>query len=786
MIYKGKEVAFPATTQIGFFKVIAALEQQAEDTDANLAAFASKLLDDCRPYPELITGISKEDFEKYHDIIQRLCRTLFPDALLGNEIKGIIPPFEFKLFYLSSRLRSIMEGAENELGFELNNYTEDQLYVYGCAAILGLYYNFPIPTGMPTLVDIVHKQSGITRTYRMGLNGDLLEIIPTDKSVKLTKDDFLELMDDYDNIELWKQKFPPNSWIIRGIGIVNMLDISFDHSLATITSDLLLNTPDSFENIMASMKILFNLPTLRVGFMMYEDGIFYAAHQRGMVNFILSGHKKMVAKEGFCGPSYELVIEQNKPLVITDVARFNKHSCSQVSQLLHKQPIGSYILAPIKKDDKFLGFLELAAEHTYELNAGSLEKLHALMPIISMALNRIKVETQNRREAIIQEECTTIHPSVKWRFEEEANKFMLREANDEQPIFHDIVFKHVYPLYGQLDIKSSSEKRASAVQADLARQLQLVTHLLEEAIRKTRLPIYEELFYRLNAFKKEVSQHFVSGSEYKVAYFMEHDLHPILRQLKRHSRGLEAMVNSYFEALHPDTNSIYDLRKNYDHSINVINQHLAAYLDKKQVEAQQMFPHYFERYKTDGVEYNIYVGQSISRNKHFDTIYLHNLQLWQLMITCEMEQKFAEIKAGLDFDLEIASLILVYNTALSIQFRMDEKRFDVDGAYNARYEIVKKRIDKAHIIGTTERVTSPGKIAIIYTSEQDARIYERYIAFLQNKGYLKKNSLEMLDLEDLPGITGLKALRVAVNYSNPQKNSEQYDVNVILEGLQNG
>ncbi len=28
---------------------------------------------------------------------------------------------------------------------------------------------------------------------------------------------------------------------------------------------------------------------------------------------------------------------------------------------------------------------------------------------------------------------------------------------------------------------------------------------------------------------------------------------------------------------------------------------------------------------------------------------------------------------------------------------MDEKRFDVDGAYNARYEIVKKRIDKAYV-----------------------------------------------------------------------------------------
>jgi hypothetical protein len=28
---------------------------------------------------------------------------------------------------------------------------------------------------------------------------------------------------------------------------------------------------------------------------------------------------------------------------------------------------------------------------------------------------------------------------------------------------------------------------------------------------------------------------------------------------------------------------------------------------------------------------------------------------------------------------------------------MDEKRFDVDGAYNSYYEIIKKRLDKAHI-----------------------------------------------------------------------------------------
>ena len=54
---------------------------------------------------------------------------------------------------------------------------------------------------------------------------------------------------------------------------------------------------------------------------------------------------------------------------------------------------------------------------------------------------------------------------------------------------------------------------------------------------------------------------------------------------------------------------------------------------------------------------------------------------------------------------------------------MDQKQFDVDGAYNVRYEIVKKRIDKSYIKGTTERLTQAGKIAIVYSNDSDATEY---------------------------------------------------------------
>ncbi|MEQ8240017.1 MAG: GAF domain-containing protein, partial [Cyclobacteriaceae bacterium] len=68
-----------------------------------------------------------------------------------------------------------------------------------------------------------------------------------------------------------------------------------------------------------------------------------------------------------------------------------------------------------------------------------------------------------------------------------------------------------------------------------------------------------------------------------------------------------------------------------------------------------------------------------------------------------------------------------------------------------------------NIRGTNERITQPGKIVIIYSQEQDAVEYKEYISFLTAKGYLK-TGFEDLALEDLQGVSGLRALRVEVNY----------------------
>jgi hypothetical protein len=67
--------------------------------------------------------------------------------------------------------------------------------------------------------------------------------------------------------------------------------------------------------------------------------------------------------------------------------------------------------------------------------------------------------------------------------------------------------------------------------------------------------------------------------------------------------------------------------------------------------------------------------------------------------------------------------------------------------------------------GTGERLTQPGKIAIVYAHAGEAGELRRHAAFLASEGYLSAG-VEKLELEDLPGVQGLRALRMTINVAS--------------------
>lgn len=786
---KGKDKIMPIKPLVSFEKLLRHYEVLANGGDEILAQRAKEIIKAQKPYPELREGFQDISLlEKHKDIIGLILQDSFPPLLSDNEIKAASLPYYDVFFNTSNRFQKIINEAGP--GFEpvLRNQEEGIDYIMGCIVILNFYYGFKLDFSRPFFYDIPNA-NGVMHHYRILYNADFLELLPTEKSKEITQDDVDELLGSPDNIELWMEKIPPESFISKGFVISNMFDVTAEHSISEIKSELIASDKRGSDNFMNDLqetfRSFFRLKDLKVGFVTYNsnEDRFEPVYGKGMSSFILNGRDTQECKDVLCQYSYDKILKENDYLAISDVEKYvEKSGGMDPYKTLKEQGIKSAIFAPIAFEGTLLGVLEIAADKKGVLNGVNAKKLDDVMPFIVSAVVRSKVEEENLIDAVIQNECTSVHSSVFWRFQEEAKHFIKEQLEGKQPSFREIVFKDVYPLFGQIDIKDSSKARNNAIQRDLMIQLSEINGVLEVALRKNDLPIYEELKFRVSNHLDSIKEMLYTNSEQSIFDFVKEEINPVFVHLKKTDKEIHKQILAYEAKIDMSTESYYDHRKNYDESVMHINKELALVIDKKQEAAQAMFPHYFERYKTDGVEHNMYIGNSIAGGQEFNQLYLNNLRLWQLQVMCDMENTHYALKPKLPVQLDATSLILVYNTSLSIRFRMDEKQFDVDGTYNARYEVIKKRIDKSYIKGTNERLTQTGKMSIVYSQKKDELEYLRYIKFLKSKGYFTDN-IDIVELEGLQGVSGLKAIRAEILYKTDEKPQKTYTYEDLMQAL---
>lgn len=780
----------PMQHLISFNKLLEHYDEMAQSEDQFLVSKAKRVLNAQAPYPELREGFADVLLLKKHaKIISIIMEDVFTDVLSSNEIKAAALPYLDLTFNSSKRFQKIINEAGKGFELSMRNFDDSLNYLMACSVILSFHYGYKVDFKRPLFYDIPDAK-GVMRHYRILYNADFMELVPTDKAKDITQEDFEELLENFGNIEIWKEKIPPGSFISRGFVISNMFDVTAEHSISEIKSGLIRSNKGNediefTESIQKTFSSFFNLPDIKVGWADYNTDLdrFEASCGSEAHSFLLGDAEAKSCDEALCKGSYQKLLKENEYFTVSNVDKYYEMSGGRAPyKNLKEQGIKSAILAPIADNGRLLGVLELGSPRVNEFNSVNVTKLDDIMPFIVTTVLKSQAEFENEIDAIIQHECTTVHSSVYWKFEEEAKKFIVDGLEGRQPSFSEIVFKDVYPLYGQIDIKDSSKARNFAIQTDLMIQLTEINTVLDAAWQKNKLPVYEELIFRVNSYMDDIRDVLYTNSEQAIADFVHIEIIPVFDHFKNADSSLKKKVDSYEAMIDPNTHSYYDHRRNYDESVMKINKKLASVIDKRQVVAQDMFPHYFERYKTDGVEHNMYIGSSISNNKIFNPIYLNNLRLWQLQVMCEMENTHYNLKPELTVKLDVASLMLVYSTSLSIRFRMDEKQFDVDGTYNARYEIIKKRIDKSHIKGTKERLTQPGKLSIVYSQKKDELEYLRYIKFLRAKGYFA-GKVEIVELEGLQGVTGLKAIRAEILYKKSDESQKTFTYEDLMAEL---
>ncbi len=153
-----------------------------------------------------------------------------------------------------------------------------------------------------------------------------------------------------------------------------------------------------------------------------------------------------------------------------------------ILKVLHSSGYQSYLAAPIMKGDKLLGIAEFASYKPNIFNDLTQHNINKFIPIVEASIQSFVEGKSNKLSAIIQSECTAIHPSVEWKFYEEAEKFFDQSVKDsDEPKFDEIVFHDLYALYGQIDVSGSSRARNGAIASDLSAQLEQVLNLLKHA-----------------------------------------------------------------------------------------------------------------------------------------------------------------------------------------------------------------------------------------------------------------------------------------------------------------
>lgn len=775
---------FPFDIKISFHKVIEQYEKEIGNIENEISReYLEKVLDHVSQFPKLREGFEDPKLlEKYKEPIQILLDDLFPSILTNNEIKAASVPFHNIIFNSSRRLKQILKSAGEDFELKMRNVSQDNIYIFACIQILKSH-GYKVDISRPLYYDIPDEE-GIKKHYRLALNADFVDINPTDDAPEITQEDVDLLLQNVDKVKLWKEKIPPRSYVFKGFTIVNLTDVTIDDAISELKTTLLfeeVNEAEELRKLEDIFRSIYKISDLRVGFTVFNrrDMIFERMNNKEANSFILDKELVNDCETGICEEGFQKLVENNTYFTISNVEDYTAKNDNLLAKNLKKNKVKSCLLAPIAKNGKLLGILELVSHRKNELNSINAIKLDDILPYIVTTVERNRNDFENRVKAVIQSECTSIHPSVLWVFEREAKKFIQDMDKDGLASFKDIVFKDVYPLYGQIDIVASSEARNTAIKKDLLDQLDLILDIIRKAYEIEELPIYDQVKYRISDFKEDLEKKLNASSEQKVFNLLQKEVNPLMSHLKKQSDEIKKLVREYKEKLNPETGIVYNHRKKYDQTVQQINRTMSRYIDKKQIQAQEIYPHYFERYKTDGVDHNIYIGASMANKKPFNKVYLFNLRLWQLSTMCEMENRFYQLQESTPIQLDAASLILVYNSTMSIRYRMDEKKFDVDGTYNARYEIIKKRIDKAFVKGTEERVTQKGRITIVYSQRSDEREYLQYIKYLQAKDYLGEE-VELLELEDVQGVVGLRAIRVNILYS---PHSGEKDETITYEDL---
>ncbi len=757
-------------SQISFKPFVGYLKEKrtsVSDTKERLYNYLIKKFEAETCLLEQIDDISKID--DHADLMELLTTSLFP--VVGSHERNnfaMASPYQFKVFYYSDNFRELFFDTNEQYLLLPDGIPTDELKTIQCAAIydhaLEKFYGMHLNEDRHLIYPVSDPKTGMMRYYKIRYDRRFIDLNLKGELPPIQ--DCGVCMNTFRILDLEKQlaKMPLNLFQAEGFGVWIAEDVTTTESLEILKKILLRESCgiEAMEELKTAIKALVGLNDVEVGLMPFVtiNGQIVLDEQASKHSLIAEQWMND-DEESMAGFRYFIEFLKERPMAMP-ISNLSEEMLGFATFLkpVYEKGCRSYIYYPVQNGDGLIGYMELASPTKQSLTQEIVMRLEPAIPLISLAVLKCRDDFHNRIEKVIKEKFTALQQSVEWKFAEVAWEHL--RSNGRSSLTRNVIFDNVYPLYGAIDIRNSSMERSHAIQKDLKEHLVLIADILTQLQAVMPLPLLEGLEFKNENIRQSIEETMTAEDEIKVNEFLSHEVEPLFQHLQKTNAQAKQVIDNYFKMVEETNSRLYQHRHEYEESVAAINNAVLAYIEEEEEIIQQSYPHYFEKYRTDGIEYNIYIGQTIAPTTPFDLFYLKNIRLWQLKSMAGAARVTQNLLPSLKVPLQTTQLILVHSQPISISFRRDERKFDVEGSYNIRYEIVKKRLDKVHIKDSNERLTQPGKIALVYSNQKEVPEYEEYIRFLQKKNILKP-TIELLELEELQGVKGLKAMRVEIN-----------------------
>src|SRR5882724_1550886 len=585
---------------------------------------------------------------KHQTFVDLMMTALFPPAFWEQEYGAALFPLELRAFYATPPFRRSLMNEDGTLqgraSFLQKRSVEPAMaaerlwlaYELILERVYGLELGGDVPVMMFTTTD---SATGLDQHFRLQFDWRFVDVQVVGPKPPLPDGVRQELAAGRIDSEKLRQLLPPDRFVLRGFMIVKAVDVTDQEVLSSLKRDLIdkdsIVSSSHFQDLQAKLRTFFRRPSLRLGLAAVEgDRVLVlndaSRHEQACI-FADSAHHTTAE---FTGSLYERAFIQDRPIVIDDLRAYPDPT--PIEEELIQSGIRNFICAPLHYQDKVIGTLELVSTRAGDLNATHLPKLQEVLPLFSMAVQRSVEELNSRIQTVINEHCTAIHPTVEWRFRQAVLNAFERDRGGAAVVteLEPIVFEGVHPLYGLADIRGSSTQRGEAIQADLLAQLRLAKAVVQAASEVQSLPALDELAYRIDNRIAKIERTLNSSDEIGIIAFLRNEVEGLLDHLGTFGAGVRDRIAAYRAGLDVRLGTVYHRRRLFEDSVTGIAESISSYLDLEQPAAQRMFPHYFEKQKTDGVDYQMYVGAGLVENGRVDPLCLKNLRLWQLMVTC--------------------------------------------------------------------------------------------------------------------------------------------------------